>query len=59
MINFGLRINKIGDLSYKTNYLLVNKIKQKNYETNLPNNTVCYDDGNDLFTKSILDGNRL
>jgi|694.fasta_scaffold04780_27 hypothetical protein len=57
MINFGLRINKIGDLSYKTNYLLVNKIKQKNYETNLPNNTVCFNDGNDLFTKSILDGN--
>jgi hypothetical protein len=57
MVNFGLRINKIGDLSYCTDYLLVNKIKQKNYETNLPNNTVCYDDGNDLFTKSILDGN--
>ena len=57
MINFELRINKIGDLSYKTNYLLVNKIKQKNYETNLPNNTVSFNDGNDLFTKSILDGN--
>ena len=57
MVNFGLRINKIRDLSYKTNYLLVNKIKQKNYETNLPNNTVGFNDGNDLFTKSILDGN--
>ena len=57
MINFELRINKIGDLDCCSDYLLVNKIKQKNYETNLPNNTVCYDDGNDLFTKSILDGN--
>ena len=57
MINFGLRINKIGDLDCCSDYLLVNKIKQKNYETNLPNNTVCFNDGNDLFTKSILDGN--
>ena len=50
-------MNKIGDLSYGHDYLLVNKIKQKNYETNLPNNTVCFNDSNDLFTKSILDGN--
>ena len=57
MINFELRINKIGDLDCCSDYLLVNKIKQKNYETNLPNNTVSFNDGNDLFTKSILDGN--